>query len=147
VRRTKKLLIRIGAAAVVAAAFASAAIAADSGSTLRSSASALSAAASNAVGNVALPAAASQTAIAVIDAIAGGANPSSAASQADPESRAQARANGPSFNLISAAQGLMRAATAGTVGVRPGWGCGDKNHTHDGPPGRPDADPPPGCNR
>ena len=144
-RRTKRLLIRIGAATIVAAAFASAAIAADSGSTLGSSVSVLSAAASSAVGNVALPTAASQTAIAVIDAIAGGANPSSAASQAGPESRAQTRGNGPSLNVISAAQSLLQAATAGTVGVRPGWGCGDKNHTHSGPPGRPDADSP--CNK
>jgi hypothetical protein len=31
-------------------------------------------------------------------------------------------------------------------GARPGWGCGDKNHTHSGPPGRPaDAPRPPGC--
>ena len=26
--------------------------------------------------------------------------------------------------------------------VRPGWGCGDKNHTHTGPPGRPGAPSP-----
>ena len=32
-------------------------------------------------------------------------------------------------------------------GARPGWGCGDTNHTHSGPPGRPDATPPPGCTR
>jgi hypothetical protein len=29
---------------------------------------------------------------------------------------------------------------------RPGWGCGDKNHTHTGPPGRQYGTPmPPGC--
>jgi len=32
-------------------------------------------------------------------------------------------------------------------GARHGWGCGDTNHTHSGPPGRPDATPPPGCTR
>jgi hypothetical protein len=32
-----------------------------------------------------------------------------------------------------------------TSGARPGWGCGDTNHTHSGPPGRPNATPPPGC--
>ena len=32
-----------------------------------------------------------------------------------------------------------------STGARPGWGCGDTNHTHSGPPGRPDATPPPGC--
>ena len=29
---------------------------------------------------------------------------------------------------------------------RPGWGCGDKNHTHTGPPGAQyGSTPPPGC--
>jgi hypothetical protein len=32
-----------------------------------------------------------------------------------------------------------------SAGARPGWGCGDTNHTHVGPPGRPGATPPPGC--
>lgn len=27
-------------------------------------------------------------------------------------------------------------------GERPGWGCGDKNHEHLGPPGNPDAESP-----
>jgi hypothetical protein len=26
--------------------------------------------------------------------------------------------------------------------TRPGWGCGDKNHVHSGPPGNPDAESP-----
>ena len=30
-------------------------------------------------------------------------------------------------------------------GTRPGWGCGDTNHKHSGPPGHPSATPPPGC--
>ncbi len=34
-----------------------------------------------------------------------------------------------------------------TTGARPGWGCGDTNHTHSGPPGRPGATPPPGCTK
>jgi hypothetical protein len=100
------------------------------------------------VSNISLPAAANQTAVLVLEAIAGGSNPSAAASQrSDPESRSQAKAKDGGVSLISAAQGLLRAGTAGTVGMRPGWGCGDENHTHSGPPGRPDADPPPGCNR
>ena len=28
---------------------------------------------------------------------------------------------------------------------KPGWGCGDRNHVHTGPPGRQYATPPPGC--
>jgi len=145
-RPTKKLWARIGAASIVAAVFASAAIAADNSAALGSSASALSVAATNAVSNASLPAAASETAVRVLDAIAGGSNPSVAVSQrSDPESRSQAKDGGAS--LISAAQRLLGAGTAGTVGVRPGWGCGDKNHTHSGPPGRPDADSPCDKNR
>lgn len=105
---TKKLWTRIGAGLIVAA-FASAAIAADSGT--------------------------SQTAARVIDAFTGGSNPAIVASmRSDLESRASAK------GVISAAQGLMKAGTPGTVGTigtRPGWGCGDKNHVHTGPPGRP----------
>jgi hypothetical protein len=37
------------------------------------------------------------------------------------------------------------APTDSTSGARPGWGCGDTNHTHSGPPGRPGATPPPNC--
>ena len=28
------------------------------------------------------------------------------------------------------------ALAAGNSGTRPGWGCGDTNHTHTGPPGK-----------
>jgi hypothetical protein len=35
----------------------------------------------------------------------------------------------------------------GASGTRPGWGCSDTNHTHSGPPGRPNATPPPGCTK
>jgi hypothetical protein len=141
-RPTRKLWMRVGAASILGAAFASVAVAADNTGALDSSASAFSAAATNAIGAVTLPAAAQQTAVLVLDAIAGGSNPSSAASQrSDPGSRSQAK-DGSAAGLISAGQSL---AAAGTVGVRPGWGCGDKNHTHDGPPGRPDAESP--CNK
>jgi hypothetical protein len=34
-----------------------------------------------------------------------------------------------------------------TSSARPGWGCGDTNHDHTGPPGRPDATPPPNCTK
>ena len=37
--------------------------------------------------------------------------------------------------------------STGASGTRPGRGCGDTNHTHSGPPGRPNATPPPGCTR
>jgi hypothetical protein len=38
-------------------------------------------------------------------------------------------------------------STTGASGTRPGWGCGDTNHKHSGPPGRPAATPPPGCTK
>lgn len=116
-RSTKKLWARIGAG-LIAAAFASVAIATDSGT--------------------------SEAAARVVDAFTGGSSPSSivAAMRSDSESRASAK------HVISAAQGLTKAGTpgtVGTVGTRPGWGCGDKNHVHTGPPGRPDAQSP--CNK
>ena len=38
-------------------------------------------------------------------------------------------------------------AVTGTSTTRPGFGCGDTNHTHSGPPGRPGASLPPGCTK
>lgn len=146
VRPTRKLLMRIGAVVILGGAGASAAVAADNTGALDSSASAFSAAATNAVSNVSLPAAAQGTAAAVLDAITGGKSPSTVAAQrADSESRGQAKQE--TAGQISVAQRQGGAGTAGTVGTRPGWGCGDKNHTHSGPPGRPGASPPPGCQR
>ena len=143
--KTKKLLTRIGAVMIAASALASVAIAADK-TALDASASALSASATNAVSSVSLPAAASETAARILDAIGGGSSPSMVASQrSDTDARGQSKGLGAS--LISAAQRLAAAGTAGTVGVRPGWGCGDKNHEHSGPPGRPDANRPPGCDK
>lgn len=40
--------------------------------------------------------------------------------------------------------GPEKAASA-QYQYRPGWGCGDRNHVHTGPPGRQYAAPPPGC--
>jgi hypothetical protein len=147
IRPTRKLLARIGVIGIIGAAFASAAIAADTTGALESNVGAVSAAATSVVSGVSLPAAASDVAVLVLDALAGGSNPSIAASQrSDPESRDQAKTgNGQAANAISAAEHL---APAGTVGMRPGWGCGDQNHTHTGPPGRPaNAEPPPGCTK
>lgn len=144
-KATKKLLTPIGALILAGAALTSLAVAADN-TAHGSSVSALSASAMNAVSSVSLPAAASETATRVLDAIAGGSSPSMVASQrADSDSPGQAK--GVAASLISAAQRLAAAGTAGTVGVRPGWGCGDKNHEHSGPPGRPNADRPPGCDK
>ena len=46
---------------------------------------------------------------------------------------------------VSAAARAPKDNTTGASGTRPGWGCGDTNHKHSGPPGRPDATPPAGC--
>jgi hypothetical protein len=56
--------------------------------------------------------------------------------------------NGPATTTTTARVNKAPAAAApvdASTGARPGWGCGDTNHTHSGPPGRPDATPPPGC--
>jgi hypothetical protein len=39
----------------------------------------------------------------------------------------------------------MSTPDALTSSARPGWGCGDDNHDHSGPPGRPGATAPKGC--
>ena len=50
-----------------------------------------------------------------------------------------------------AAPGLALSASATAQeyeypGTRPGWGCGDENHVHTGPPGAQyGTTPPPGC--
>ena len=45
---------------------------------------------------------------------------------------------------VNARAAAPKDGTAG-AGTRPGWGCGDTNHKHSGPPGRPSATPPPNC--
>ena len=57
-----------------------------------------------------------------------------------------------SGGLGYAATGLKNAAASDPASqqygeTRPGWGCGDKNHEHTGPPGRQYAPPPPGCTK
>jgi hypothetical protein len=54
------------------------------------------------------------------------------------------RGHGQTQNEVVAAAPAAAPVDASS-GARPGWGCGDTNHTHSGPPGRPDATPPPGC--
>jgi hypothetical protein len=41
----------------------------------------------------------------------------------------------------------QKPAQTGTSTTKPGWGCGDKNHTHSGPPGNPTAAMPKGCEK
>ncbi len=56
----------------------------------------------------------------------------------------EAETNDDDNPVISAS---TEAAPSGTTSTKPGWGCGDKNHEHSGPPGRPGATPPPGCDK
>jgi hypothetical protein len=48
---------------------------------------------------------------------------------------------------VDARAAAPKDGTTGASGTRPGWGCGDTNHKHSGPPGRPGATPPPGCTK
>ena len=48
---------------------------------------------------------------------------------------------------VNARAAAPKDGTSG-AGTRPAWGCGDTNHKHSGPPGRPTtATPPPGCTK
>ena len=79
----------------------------------------------------------------VMSALVGGTNPSTVVAQRDSHANVT-QANEDENGVVSNGQALGQT---GTPGTRPGWGCGDKNHTHSGPPGRPNASPPPGCNK
>ena len=47
--------------------------------------------------------------------------------------------------VLSDAFGKGGNAASAQYQYRPGWGCGDRNHIHTGPPGRQYAALPPGC--
>ena len=104
--------------------------------------------------NASLPDSASSVASAVLAAVTGGSNPSAVASngkshqgaseQASQENTTtenQAAENEAADNDTEAGH---EAGPAGTTSTRPGWGCGDTNHTHSGPPGNTGATSP--CN-
>jgi hypothetical protein len=88
-----------------------------------------------------LPDQASAVASAVLGALTGGSNPSTVASNGKSGSE-QTTTNTETTTTVSSGQETNQA---GTTGTKPGWGCGDTNHVHSGPPGRPGATPPPGC--
>jgi hypothetical protein len=77
----------------------------------------------------------SDVATAVQAAIAAGLNPSSAAKAAK-----QTAGKAENGTVANAGVSLSPSVTTNQVSTssdRPGWGCGDKNHHHLGPPGRP----------
>lgn len=80
-----------------------------------------------------LPDSASAVAKAVIAAIANGENPAEAAKKAAEEARATRPENGNDENGTTDNGTTDNGKPSGDM--RPGWGCGDKNHTHDGPRG------------
>jgi hypothetical protein len=150
-----KLLSYLAAAAVLAIALGSAAL----GANPNANANAASALEHGAA--VSLPDQASRVASAVLGALTGGSNPSTVAAsaehtanvnaldaKADKADKAtekasdQADVDEAKDNDVSKGQASKPASTTGT---KPGWGCGDDNHTHSGPPGRPGATMPPGC--
>ena len=150
--KKKRTLFQILAAGVVSLALSSAAFASNAG--FFEGASAIpsvglpdqaAAAASSSAGDHLAAAAAhagsslSATAAAVLAAITGGASPSTVnASQAKHDDE---------DDEISESNDETPAGTTGTGGTRGGFGCGDKNHEHTGPAGRPNATLPPGCRR
>ena len=92
-----------------------------------------------------LPDQASAVAGAVLGALTGGSNPSTVAANANAASHqttANTETNTETTTTVSSGQETNQA---GTTGTKPGWGCGDTNNVHTGPPGRPGATPPPGC--
>jgi len=144
-----KLLTYLAAAAVLAIALSSAALGANS------NANANAASALEHGAGVTLPDQASHVASAVLGALTGGSNPSTVASnvnaldaKADKAEKAKDTADVDAATEDADKDDVSKGQAsrpAGTTGTKPGWGCGDDNHTHSGPPGRPGATPPPGC--
>ena len=91
--------------------------------------------------NATLPDKASSVAKAVLAALTAGTNPSTVASKdAD---NANAKTDTDEANDTDTDNDTDK----GSTGTKPGFGCGDDNHTHTGPSGRPSATMPPGCTK
>ena len=105
-------------------------------------------AAEHATLNVDLPAAAAS----VMEALVGGSNPSTmvanrgaASEHANANAKTHTAQSDAATHVVSNVSSGQQVGQAGTSGTRPGFGCGDTNHAHTGPAGRPGATPPPGC--
>ena len=94
---------------------------------------------------------ASSVATAVLDALTGGSNPSTVAANANASSEHGNSTNANNVSQVTTetpdteVSAGQENTPAGTTGTRPGWGCGDTNHVHTGPPGNPNATNP--CNK
>ena len=110
-------------------------------------------AASPAAANASLPDKASSVASAVLAAVTGGSNPSAVASlkghaaseQASHENATTENEAADNEAADNDNEAGHEAGHAGTTSTKPGWGCGDTNHTHSGPPGNTGATSP--CNK
>jgi hypothetical protein len=90
--------------------------------------------------NVSLPAQASGVATAVLNALIGGSSPSTDVSNGHSQAASHQATNEGANDENEAADNDtegQESNQAGTTGTKPGWGCGDLNHTHTGPPGHP----------
>ncbi|HEY8806352.1 MAG TPA: hypothetical protein VIN70_02045 [Candidatus Limnocylindria bacterium] len=100
----------------------------------------------SAAANASLPDKASSVATAVLGALTGGSNPSTAASNGNSKAGEQAKHESDEDTDANKAANENEAGRetgpAGTTSTKPGWGCGDTNHTHSGPPGHPGATSP-----
>ncbi|HAF09479.1 MAG TPA: hypothetical protein DCK98_05280 [Chloroflexi bacterium] len=138
----RKLWTYLAAGSALAIALSSAALGANS---TDSNGDATIPAALGHAASVTLPDKASGVASAVLGALTGGSNPStiasngSATSQQATQTNTETNQNETTNTNVSAGQ---ETSPADTTGTRPGWGCGDLNHVHTGPPGRPDATSP-----
>ena len=119
-------------------------------------------AASHASAKVELP----DVAAGVIAALVGGSNPSTDLSRKGSDDHASANASHDTVNAqqdqdkvdndneaadndneVNEVEDAHDVAPTGTSATKPGFGCGDTNHKHSGPPGRPGASMPPGCTK
>lgn len=91
----------------------------------------------------------SSVAAGVLGALVGGSNPSTTISKhaaANDHANATTNDEDADTDTEDVSHGDEVGQT-GTAGTKPGFGCGDANHTHSGPPGRPGASQPPGCSK
>lgn len=93
----------------------------------------------------------------VVSALIGGENPSTDVANRASNEKAKGKSHDADTdeateteveaNEVSNGLHVGQVGSGGTTGTRPGFGCGDKNHEHSGPPGRPSATLPPGCTK
>jgi opacity protein-like surface antigen len=90
-----------------------------------------------------LPDKASSVAKAVLAALTAGTNPSTVASKDANETKTDID----EAKDVDETTDKDTDTDKGSSGAKHGWGCGDDNHTHGGPSGRPGATMPTGCTK